>query len=41
MCETQETSSGEIKYEVYLLNNLILLVIEIKFTLRNTQDYLA
>ena len=41
MCETQETSRGEIKYEVYLLNNLILLVIEIKFTLRDTQDYLA
>ena len=39
MLETQETSSGEIKYEVYLFNNLTLLVIEIKFTLRNTQDY--
>ena len=38
MLKTQETSSGEIKYEVYLLNNLILLIIEIKFALRNTQD---
>jgi len=36
-----ETSGGEIEHEVYLFNNLILLVIEMKFTPNNTWDYFA
>jgi hypothetical protein len=41
MPETPETSGGEIEHEVYLFSNLILLVIEMKFTLRSAWDYFA
>jgi hypothetical protein len=41
MPETPETCGGEIGHEVYLFSNLILLVIEMKFTLRDTWDYFA
>ena len=41
MPETPETSGGEIEHEVYLFSNLILLVIEMKFTLKNAWNYFA
>jgi hypothetical protein len=41
MPETPETSGGEIEHEVFLFSNLILLVIEMKFTLKNAWDYFA
>jgi hypothetical protein len=41
MPETPETSGGEVKHKVFLFDNLILLVIEMKFTLKHTQDYYA
>ena len=41
MPETPETSGGEIEHEVFLFNNLILLVIEMKFTFKNTWDCFA
>lgn len=36
MPATPETSGGEIEHEVFLFDNLILLVIETKFTIMNT-----
>jgi hypothetical protein len=41
MPETPETSGGEIEHEVFLFSNLILLVIKMKFTLKNAWDYFA
>lgn len=41
MPETPETSGGEIEHEVFLFSNLILLVIEMKFMLKNAWDYFA
>ena len=41
MPETPETSGGEIEHEVFLFSNLILLVIEMKFTLKNAWNYFA
>lgn len=41
MPETPETSCGEIEHEVFLFSNLILLVIEMNFTLENAWDYFA
>lgn len=41
MPETPETSGREIKHKVFLFNNLILLVIKMKFMLKNTWDYFA
>ena len=35
MPETPETSGGEVEHEVFLFGNLILLVINLKFTLTN------
>jgi hypothetical protein len=41
MPETPGTSGGEIEHEVFLFSNLIPLVIEMKFTLKNAWDYYA
>jgi len=41
MPETPETSSREIEHEVFLFSNLILLIFEMKFMLKNTWDYFA
>ena len=41
MPETPETSGGEIEHEVFLFSNLILLIIEMKFTLKNAWDCFA
>lgn len=41
MPETPETSGGEVEYEVYLFSNLILLVLEMKFTFKDVRDYYA
>jgi hypothetical protein len=41
MSETPEASGGEIEHQVFLFSNLILLVIEMKFSLNNAWDYHA
>ena len=41
MPETPETSGWEIEHEIFLFSNLILLVIEMKFTHKNAWDYFA
>lgn len=41
MPETPEKSGGEIEHEVFLFSNLILLIIEMKFTLENAWDHFA
>jgi hypothetical protein len=37
----EKTSGGEVEHEVFLFDNLILLVIEMKFALKHTRDYYA
>jgi hypothetical protein len=41
MPATPETSGGQVEHEVFLFNNLILLVIEMKFAFTTTRDYYA
>jgi hypothetical protein len=41
MPETPETSGGEVEHEVFLFDNLILLIIEMKFAFKNARDYYA
>jgi hypothetical protein len=39
---TPETSGGEVEHKVFLFDNLILLVIEMKYySLKNNRDYYA
>jgi hypothetical protein len=41
MPETLETSGGEAEHEVFLFDNLILLIIEMKSAFKSTWDYYA
>jgi len=41
MPETSETSGGEVEHEVFLFDNLILLVIEMKFIFKTPRDCYA
>ncbi|KAF9516755.1 hypothetical protein BS47DRAFT_1380783 [Hydnum rufescens UP504] len=41
MPSTPETSGGEVEHEVFLFNNLILFIIEMKFVTENDKDYFA
>jgi hypothetical protein len=38
---TPETSGGQFEHEVFLFNNLILLVVEMKHSFMATRDYYA
>jgi hypothetical protein len=38
---TPETSGGQVEHKVFLFNNLILLVVEMKFAFTTTRDYYA
>ncbi|KAF9513321.1 hypothetical protein BS47DRAFT_1362519 [Hydnum rufescens UP504] len=41
MPSTPENSGGEVKHEVFLFNNLILFIIQMKFTTKDERDYYA
>jgi hypothetical protein len=41
MPETTETSGGEVEHEVYMIEGIILLVIELKLEFKNERDHVA
>jgi hypothetical protein len=41
MPETPETSGGEVEHEVYMLEGIILLVVELKFAMKYEMDNVA
>jgi hypothetical protein len=41
MPETPETSGGEVEHEIFLFDNLVILVIEMKSALKSARDYYA
>jgi hypothetical protein len=41
MPETPETSGGEVEHEVYMLEGIILLVVELKLAVKNEMDNVA
>ena len=38
---TSETSGGEVEHEVYMLQSIILLVVELKLALKDEMDHVA
>jgi hypothetical protein len=41
MPDTLETSGGSVEHEVYMLEGIILIVIELKLHFKNFRDHLA
>jgi hypothetical protein len=41
MPATSETSGGEVEHEIYMLQGIILLIVELKLALKSEMDHVA